>query len=54
VMESGRGSRGPIAMSDVYVPVELDRDPERRRGIQTVRIEGMSGTRLAGSLAATG
>src|SRR5436309_2436831 len=54
VMESGRGSRGPIAMSDVYVPVELDHGPERRGGIHTACIEGVSGTRLAGSLAATG
>lgn len=54
VMESGRGSRGPIAMSDVYVPVELDRDPDQRGGIHPVRIEGASGVRLAGSVTATG
>ncbi|TMQ59111.1 MAG: tRNA (N(6)-L-threonylcarbamoyladenosine(37)-C(2))-methylthiotransferase MtaB [Candidatus Eisenbacteria bacterium] len=54
VMESGRGTRGPIAMSDVYVPVELDRDPDRRDGIHLARVEGVSGGRLVGSIAATG
>ncbi|HMI31989.1 MAG TPA: tRNA (N(6)-L-threonylcarbamoyladenosine(37)-C(2))-methylthiotransferase MtaB [Candidatus Limnocylindrales bacterium] len=51
VMESGRGRRGPVAMSDVFVPVELDFDPESRHGILDVRITGGDGARLAGTAA---
>jgi len=46
VLERGRGRSGPIAMSDVYVPVELDRDPESRQGILSVAITGEDGDRL--------
>ncbi len=49
VLERGRGRRGPFAMSDVYVPVELDFDPEPGRGILRVSIRGEDGARLAGA-----
>lgn len=51
VLESGRGPRGPIAMSDVYLPVELDRDPDRA-GILSARIVGEAHARLLGVIEA--
>jgi hypothetical protein len=36
-------------MSDLYVPVELDRDPDSRQGIMDVRITGDDGVRLLGT-----
>jgi threonylcarbamoyladenosine tRNA methylthiotransferase MtaB len=50
VMESGRGRRGPIAMSDVFVPVELDLAPGSGRGILNARITGEDGARLTGTV----
>ncbi len=49
VLERGRGRIGPIAMSDVYLPVELDHDPESRPGILEVSITGEDSERLLGS-----
>ena len=49
VLESGRGPLGPIAMSDLYVPVALDRDPPSRRGIINVTIQNEEGQRLFGT-----
>jgi threonylcarbamoyladenosine tRNA methylthiotransferase MtaB len=49
VLERGRGRRGPLAMSDVYLPVELDSDPRHGREILDVTIRGEDGTRLAGT-----
>lgn len=48
VPESGRGERGPIAMSDLYVPVELTGEPSGR-GVVPVRILGVERKRLIGS-----
>jgi len=49
VMEQGRGRIGPIAMSDVYLPVELTEEPLSRRGILDVSIVGEESGRLLGS-----
>jgi threonylcarbamoyladenosine tRNA methylthiotransferase MtaB len=49
VMERGRRPGGPVGMSDVYVPVALDREPETRSGILSVSIVGEDGPRLLGS-----
>jgi hypothetical protein len=49
VPERGRGRRGPLAMSDLYVPVELDREPASGGGILDVSITGEDGVRLTGS-----
>jgi len=49
VLERGRGARGPFAMSDLYVPVELDRDPDTAAGILDVTITGEDGLRLLGT-----
>jgi len=49
VMEQGRGRIGPIAMADVYVPVELIGDPPSKRGILHVTVVGQEGSRLLGS-----
>ena len=49
VLERGRGLTGPFAMSDLYVPVELDHEPGPRRGILDVTITGEDGARLAAS-----
>jgi threonylcarbamoyladenosine tRNA methylthiotransferase MtaB len=46
VLERGRGPRGPFAMSDLYLPVELDHEPRSRRGILDVTITGEDGARL--------
>ncbi|TMQ51020.1 MAG: tRNA (N(6)-L-threonylcarbamoyladenosine(37)-C(2))-methylthiotransferase MtaB [Candidatus Eisenbacteria bacterium] len=50
VMEQGRGADGPVSMSDLYLPVELDREPPNRRGILHVTISGEDGARLLGRL----
>lgn len=48
VMERGQNPLERVGMSDVYVPVALDREPERRAGILSVSIVGENGTRLLG------
>jgi len=40
---------GPFAMSDLYVPVELDHEPGPPRGILDVTITGEDGDRLTAS-----
>ncbi|HYQ89870.1 MAG TPA: tRNA (N(6)-L-threonylcarbamoyladenosine(37)-C(2))-methylthiotransferase MtaB [Candidatus Binatia bacterium] len=49
VLERGRGARGPLGMSDLYVPVELDQDPDSGEGILDVTITGEDGVRLLGT-----
>jgi threonylcarbamoyladenosine tRNA methylthiotransferase MtaB len=46
VPERGRGRRGPFAMSDLYVPVELHFDPGPGGRILDVTITGEDGARL--------
>jgi threonylcarbamoyladenosine tRNA methylthiotransferase MtaB len=48
VMERGHGSSGPIAMSDVYLPVELVQEPASRLGILRATITREDGARLLG------
>ncbi|MBI4364952.1 MAG: tRNA (N(6)-L-threonylcarbamoyladenosine(37)-C(2))-methylthiotransferase MtaB [Candidatus Latescibacteria bacterium] len=48
VRERGHGERGPLAMSDLYVAVELTHTPPGR-GILPVRIVGAQGKRLVGA-----
>jgi threonylcarbamoyladenosine tRNA methylthiotransferase MtaB len=49
VMERGVGRRGRVAMSDVYVPVEVEREEGVSRGAFEVRIHDEEGDRLVGS-----
>ncbi len=51
IVESKRGPSGPVATSDVFVPVELLRAPESG-GIVPARILGVDGSRLIGVPAA--
>jgi len=50
VAESGSGARGPLAMSDVYVPVQLEPTPRGRFGLGDARIHAVEGTALVGAL----
>jgi len=49
VMERGRGPRGPIAMSDVYVPIEVEGATSLPSFVFDVRVHEENGDRLVGS-----
>jgi threonylcarbamoyladenosine tRNA methylthiotransferase MtaB len=49
VMERGVGRRGRVAMSDVYVPIEVEGEPDVRRRVFDVRVQEEDGDRLVGS-----
>jgi threonylcarbamoyladenosine tRNA methylthiotransferase MtaB len=51
VMERGVGRRGRVAMSDVYVPIEVEAEEDMARGILEVRVHDEDGDRLVGSVA---
>jgi len=49
VMERGTGRRGRVAMSDVYVPIEVERQTDVPCGVFDVRVHDEEGDRLVGS-----
>lgn len=51
VMERGVGRRGRVAMSDVYVPIEVEPEEGMVRGIFEVCVQDEDGGRLVGSIA---
>ena len=53
VMERGLGRRGRVAMSDLYVPVELEGVIDTRGGVFEVRIHDEAGDHLVGRPVAT-
>jgi len=50
VMERGVGRRGRVAMSDVYVPIEVEPEEGMVRGIFEVRVHDEDQDRLVGSM----
>jgi threonylcarbamoyladenosine tRNA methylthiotransferase MtaB len=49
VMERGMGRRGRVAMSDLYVPVELEGVTDMTNGILDVRVHDEEGDRIVGT-----